>query len=51
MHFNTRKCKVLHLGGSHPEHMYEMKNSRGDRLTLEKTILETNLRVNVDNKP
>ena len=50
MHFNTGKCKALHIGRSNPEHMYEIENSRGERMTLKKTILEKDLGVNVDNK-
>ena len=45
--FNSKKCKILHLGKNNPKHKYIIKE--GDKLsTLEETKCEKDLGVNID---
>ncbi|XP_059576183.1 uncharacterized protein LOC132247417 [Alligator mississippiensis] len=45
MHFNTDKCRVLHLGRSNQQHTYKMGNS-----LVESTEAERDLEVIIDSK-
>ncbi len=48
LRFNASKCKVMHLGNSN-EHMdYTMAKDPTSSVTLDKTVLERDLGVNVD---
>lgn len=54
MQLNVRKCKVMHVGKSNPNHVYTMLDyETGSRLPLEKTNCERDLGVLVssDLKP
>ena len=47
--FNANKCKVMRLGGQHPEFIYKMTNN--DNVTdLEFTEMGKDLGIHVDNK-
>ena len=47
--FNAKKCKVMRLGGQHPEFIYKMRNNT-DVTNLEFTEMEKDLGIHVDNK-
>ena len=47
--FNAKKCKVMRLGGQHPEFIYKMINNT-DVTDLEFTEMEKDLGIHVDNK-
>ena len=47
--FNAKKCKVMRLGGQHPEFIYKMTNNT-DVIDLEFTEMEKDLGIHVDNK-
>ena len=47
--FNAKKCKVMRLGGQHPEFIYKMTNNT-DVTDLEFTEMEKDLGIHVDNK-
>ena len=47
--FNINKCKVLHLGHNNPQFNYTMRDGE-NQITLDKTICEKDLGVNIDNK-
>ena len=50
LYFNTVICKVLHMGKSNEQHCYKMrKHVSSDRVTLEKSEIERDLGVQVDN--
>ena len=44
------KCKVLHIGSNNPNHQYTMPMSGEEVYTLEVTIDEKNLGVNIENQ-
>ena len=47
MNFNSKKCKVLHLGKNNPQYVYTMKD--GDKVSeLQSTVCEKDLGVNID---
>ena len=49
LHFNTAKCKVIHLGRNNPAHKYTMKmHNSEDRTVLEPAGTEKDLGVQVD---
>ena len=48
LRFNASKCKALHIGRNNPGYNYYMKNENGERTTLENTVLEKDLGVNID---
>ena len=47
MRFNSKKCKILHLGKNNKKHVYHMKEGNETR-QLEATDCEKDLGVNVD---
>jgi hypothetical protein len=47
--FNADKCKVMHIGQKNQQRSYDMKK-RGEMIELEKTIMEKDLGVNIDNQ-
>ena len=47
MRFNSKKCKILHLGRNNPNHDYFM-NEGNDRNKLSSTDCEKDLGVNID---
>ena len=47
--FNAKKCKVMRLGGQHPEFIYKMTNNT-DATNLEFTEMDKDLGIHVDNK-
>ena len=47
--FKAKKCKVMRLGGQHPEFIYKMTNNT-DVTDLEFTEMEKDLGIHVDNK-
>jgi len=47
--FNADKCKVMHIGSKNQQRSYDMKK-RGEMIELEKTKMEKDLGVNVDNQ-
>ena len=47
MHFNSKKCKILHLGSNNPKYVYTMKDGNEVR-ELEETVCEKDLGVNID---
>ena len=47
--FNAKKCKIMRLGGQHPEFIYKMTNNT-DVTDLEFTEMEKDLGIHVDNK-
>ena len=47
--FNAKKCKVMRLGGQHPDFIYKMINNT-DVTDLEFTEMEKDLGIHVDNK-
>ena len=47
--FNAKKCKVMRLGGQHPEFIYKMTNNT-DVTDMEFTEMEKYLGIHVDNK-
>ena len=49
LRFNADKCKVMRLGGQHPEYTYKMTNSN-ETTELEFTEIEKDLGIHVDNK-
>ena len=47
MSFNSKKCKVLHIGKNNPQYVYTMSN--GDEVSeLDSTVCEKDLGVNID---
>ena len=47
MNFNSKKCKVLHLGKNNPHYAYTMRD--GDKVSkLDETVCEKDLGVNID---
>ena len=49
LRFNAKKCKVMRLGGQHPEFIYKMTNNT-DVTDLEYTEMEKDVGIYVDNK-
>ena len=51
MHFNVKKCKVMHVGKDNKRsaHVYTMDDSSGETLELQETNLERDLGVMISN--
>ena len=51
MHFNVKKCKVMHVGKSKKRstHVYTMDDSSGATQELQETVLERDLGVLISN--
>ena len=49
MMLNVEKCKVMYLGKSNRKAVYRLTDNSGNKRDIEKTYLESNLRVIVAN--
>jgi len=50
LRFNRTKCKIMSVGNSHVQYAYSMKDKDGIDINLERSVLERDLGVLVDEK-